>query len=198
MKAKRLLEKLIRFALIHFYLFISDESIVGLRKSLRHATLFSPVLFRGLGKLLIKKNVIFGVINDPKSFSCSYIDIRHKGSTISIGENCIFNNNLALISEGPGIFIGQRNLIGQNCTIMDSNFHALDVKRRGQTDPRPLAVIIHNDVFIGANVTILKGVEIGSGSIIGAGSVIHRNLKIPDHSFVFGNPAKIVKKIKGF
>ena len=194
MKAKRLLEKSIRFALIHFYLFISDGSIVGLRKSLRHITLFSPVLFRGLGKLLIKKNVIFGVTSDPKSFSCSYIDIRHKGSTISIGENCIFNNNLALISEGPGIFIGQRNLIGQNCTIMDSNFHALDVRQRGQTDPKPLAVIIHNDVFIGANVTILKGVEIGSGSIIGAGSVLRTKFKVPMNSTVMGNPAKIIKQ----
>jgi maltose O-acetyltransferase len=194
MAPKKLLEKLVRFFLIHFYLYISDKSIIDFKKSLRHAKFFSPVLFRGLGKLEVKENVIFGIANDPGSFSCSYIDIRHKESIVSIGKDCIFNNNLALISEGPGIFIGQRNLIGQNCTIMDSNFHSLDVKRRGQADPNPLPVIIHNDIFIGANVTILKGVEIESGSIIGAGSVLPTRLKVPKNSTVFGNPAKVNKQ----
>ena len=99
-----------------------------------------------------------------------------------------------MISEGPGIFIGERNLIGQNCTIMDSNFHNLDISRRMQPDQKPLRVIIHNDVFIGANVTILKGVEIGSGSIIGAGSVLPTKFKVPMNSIVMGNPAKIIKQ----
>ena len=194
MKSKQLLEKLVRIVLIHFYLFISDKSIIGLKKSLKRCTFISPVIFRGTGKVFIAKNVTFGVFNDPESFSCSYIEVRNKGSEIVIGQKSILNNNLALISEGPGIFIGERNLIGQNCTIMDSNFHNLDINRRMQPDQKPLRVIIHNDVFIGANVTILKGVEIGSGSIIGAGSVLPTKFKVPMNSIVMGNPDKIIKQ----
>ena len=51
-------------------------------------------------------------------------------------------------------------------------------------------IIVHEDVWIGANVTLLYGAEIGRGSIIGAGSVVRK--KIPPYSIVMGNPAKIV------
>ena len=53
-------------------------------------------------------------------------------------------------------------------------------------------LIIGNDVWIGANVTILPNVvKIGDGVIIGAGSVVTKN--IPDYAIVAGNPAKIIK-----
>jgi len=194
MNTNRYLEKFIRLLLIRFYLFISDKGIADLKKLLKTCNFISPVIFKGAGKVSIAKNVTFGVANDPKSFTCSYVEARNKDSEIVIGQGSILNNQLALISEGPGISIGERNLIGQNCTIMDSNFHNLDIKRRMQPDQKPLRVIIHNDVFIGANVTILKGVEIGSGSVIGAGSVLPVRFKAPINSTVMGNPAKVIKQ----
>jgi acetyltransferase-like isoleucine patch superfamily enzyme len=50
---------------------------------------------------------------------------------------------------------------------------------------------IGNDVWIGANSVILKGVTIGSGAIIGAGSVVTKD--VPPYSIVVGNSAKVLK-----
>ena len=52
---------------------------------------------------------------------------------------------------------------------------------------------IGDDVWIGAEVTILKGVKIGSGSIIATKTVVTKN--VPNNSIFAGNPGKIVKKI---
>lgn len=82
-------------------------------------------------------------------------------------------------------------MMGPNVMIRGGN-HRTDVigKRMieiGLEDKLPendADVIIHEDVWIGANVTILPGVEIGTGSIIGAGSVVSRN--VPPYTFHVG------------
>jgi len=53
-------------------------------------------------------------------------------------------------------------------------------------------IILEEDVWIGANVSILSGVTIGRGAIVGAGSVVTKNIE--KYSIVAGNPAKIIKK----
>lgn len=53
------------------------------------------------------------------------------------------------------------------------------------------SVIIENDVWIGANVTILEGVKIGNGAIIGANSLVTKD--IPPYAIAYGTPAKVVK-----
>jgi len=55
------------------------------------------------------------------------------------------------------------------------------------------SVIIEEDVWIGANVTILPGIIIGKCSLIGAGSVVTKS--VPPYSIAFGNPAKVVRTI---
>lgn len=54
-----------------------------------------------------------------------------------------------------------------------------------------LKTIIGNDVWIGLNVIILRGVKVGNGAVIGAGSIVTKD--IPDYAVVAGNPAKIIK-----
>lgn len=61
--------------------------------------------------------------------------------------------------------------------------------RRGEQKPPP---IIGNDVWIGANVTILRGVKIGDGAVVGAGSVVSKD--VAPYSVVGGLPAKEIKK----
>ena len=61
--------------------------------------------------------------------------------------------------------------------------------KQGFTPPR--AVIIEDDVWIGARVTILPGVHIGKGSVLGAGSVITAD--VPPYAVVGGNPARVLK-----
>ena len=62
--------------------------------------------------------------------------------------------------------------------------------KQGFTPPR--AVIIEDDVWIGANSVILAGVSIGKHSVIAAGSIIVQN--VPAYTVVAGNPGKIIKQ----
>jgi acetyltransferase-like isoleucine patch superfamily enzyme len=76
---------------------------------------------------------------------------------------------------------------------MDTDFHPLDPERR-RNDPldgatRP--VVIEDDVFIGMNSLILKGVRLGKGCVIGAGSVVTHD--VPAGAVAAGNPARIIR-----
>lgn len=84
-------------------------------------------------------------------------------------------------------------MIGPYCFIYTSNHCTkrtdIPMFRQGDSVPRP--VIISDDVWIGARVTILPGVHIGKGAIIGAGAVVTKD--VPEYAVVGGNPAKIIK-----
>lgn len=57
--------------------------------------------------------------------------------------------------------------------------------------PRRCQLVLGNDVWIGANTTIMGGVHIGNGAIVAAGSVVTQS--VPPYAVVGGNPAKIIK-----
>lgn len=84
------------------------------------------------------------------------------------------------ICAAVSVTIGQRVLIGADCTITDTDFHAIDdVPRRFLPIPEGLAsdrVVIEDDVFLGTRTIVLKGVTIGQGSVVGAGSVVTSSL----------------------
>ena len=99
--------------------------------------------------------------------------------------------------------IGNHVNIGGNCTIMDTDVHQLDyLVRRGEKKADPdddstivqsAPVTIEDDVWIGANCQILKGVTIGARSVIGAGSVVTKS--IPADCIAAGNPCKVIRRI---
>lgn len=99
--------------------------------------------------------------------------------------------------------IGHHVNIGGNCIILDTDVHQLDyLARRGEkiadkcqntTTEQTAPITIEDDVWIGANCIILKGVTIGPRSVIGAGSVVSKN--IPADCIAAGNPCKIIKRI---
>ena len=105
----------------------------------------------------------------------------------------------AVLSAREMIRIGAHVKIGANVRIFDHNFHSLDYRyrRKGGGDANHVqtaAVLIEDDVFIGTNSMILKGVHIGARSIVAAGSVVTLK-RIPADSLVAGNPAKIISQI---
>ena len=71
--------------------------------------------------------------------------------------------------------------------------HAIDAKMRAEGLEIALPITVGDDVWIGANVTVLPGVTIGSNTVIGAGSVVTRD--IPDWSVAAGNPCRVIRKI---
>lgn len=129
----------------------------------------------------------------PLLFSYLNFEARKENSYIEIGKNTWINNNANFISSGPGIFIGSDCAIGVNVTIFDSDFHPLDPQIRMSGQPKTGKVVIGDNVFIGSNASILKGVTVGSNSVIGFGSIVTKD--IPANTIACGNPAKIIRCI---
>ena len=125
------------------------------------------------------------------------------GGEITIGEYCYVGERTKIWSAKK-ILIGNRVLIAHNVNIHDQNAHPLDSKKRhedqkhimfngfqNENDLNEKEIKIEDDVWIGYNSIILKGVTIGKGAIIGSGSLINRN--VPEYAVVAGNPFKIIK-----
>jgi acetyltransferase-like isoleucine patch superfamily enzyme len=116
-----------------------------------------------------------------------------KDGRIEIGDHSGLTSTI--ISARTLVRIGKCVKIGANVRIFDHDFHALEWEHRRDTFTDALytksaEIIIDDDVFIGTNTIILKGVHVGARSIISAGSVVSlRN--IPPNSLVAGNPAQV-------
>lgn len=131
---------------------------------------------------------------------------------IEIGDHSFIGGS-TFISHNH-ISVGNNVTIAWGCTIYDHDSHSLNyLERRKDIDDelwslrngqnvyknknwdsvKSSPIKICNDVWIGMNCIILKGVTIGEGAIIGAGSVITKD--IPAWTIAAGNPAKVVKMI---
>jgi len=107
----------------------------------------------------------------------------------------VYLNGTSIISE-VSVTLGKRIMIGANTVIMDTNSHNVPYENRLRRwdKIKRKAIVIEDDVWIGANCFIMKGVVIGKGSIIGAGSVVNNEVK--PFSIYAGNPAVFIKKIE--
>lgn len=116
------------------------------------------------------------------------------GGSITMGDDCTVNPYSILYGHG-GLKIGSGVRIAAHCVVIPSNhvYDKLDVPifKQGLTKE---GIVIEDDVWIGAHVTILDGVHIGQGSIIAAGSVVNKD--VSPFSIVGGVPAKIIKNRK--
>lgn len=156
-----------------------------------------PIIHKHKGsKIIIGNDLVL-----RNNFSSNPLGINHatilttwlKGAFIKIGNDVGISG--ASICASKGITIGNNVLIGANVLIIDSDFHPIkDSNRRySQKKINCKEIVIEDNVFIGVNAIILKGVTIGKNSVIGAGSVVFGN--IPQDCIAFGNPAKIIKNI---
>ena len=124
----------------------------------------------------------------------------------SIGDFTLMN--AAFLMGEERIEIGSHCLISWNVAIADSDFHPLDAAQRRidaqalapffeSRPPRPklhsAPVIIGDNVWIGMNAVVLKGVTIGENSVIAAGAVVAKS--VPRDVVVAGNPAIVVRKL---
>jgi acetyltransferase-like isoleucine patch superfamily enzyme len=156
---------------------------------------WQPVTFLGPGRITLGADVEFGW-KTSKGFHSGYcqLEAATPESSITIGDGVQLNNDVMLKSEGPGIVIGDRALIGSQVCIYDSDFHELHPDRRRGGTPSMGQVVLGENVFVGDGVTILKGVEIGRDSVVGAGSVVTSS--IPAGVIAAGNPARVVRTLE--
>jgi acetyltransferase-like isoleucine patch superfamily enzyme len=130
--------------------------------------------------------------------------VYNYGGTIIMGDNCSLSS-LSRIVSVKKVLIGNRVLIGHNVNILDNISHPIDAKLRHedfinsytggmqQYDLKSEEIVIEDDVWIGFNSIILKGVKIGKGAIIGAGSVVTKDVR--PWTVNVGNPLKCVREL---
>lgn len=121
----------------------------------------------------------------------------NQGATLEIGDNV--GASSSRIWAHRHIKIGNNVLLGGGTIIIDSDAHSLDwqARRNIATDlksKKDAPIVIEDDVMIGMNCLILKGVTIGARSVIGAGSVVTQS--IPADCIAAGNPARVIKCLK--
>ncbi len=129
------------------------------------------------------------------------------GGRISIGDHTYVGPG-TMIQTKEQITIGNNVIIANNVILLDNNNHPVDPEARLQlslcedylndelwswkyAESKPIA--IEDNVWIGRDSRILKGVTIGKGSIVALGSIVTKD--VPPYTVVAGNPAKIVKHL---
>ena len=134
--------------------------------------------------------ITFGITNYFYRFG--NLEVYDEGE-IFFGNNVSINKGFSIVSRKLIVF-GNNIIIGPNVMIYDHDhnfskksvlFHKLGYK----SSP----ITIGNNVWIGANVFISKGVKIGSNVVVAANSVITKD--VPKNSLVAGNPFVVIKKI---
>ena len=108
--------------------------------------------------------------------------IAFEGARMVLGPEAFLNG--CHLSCKRELRIGRRVWIGPGSRVLDSDQHAFDADRSEITQP----VRIGDCVWVGADVTILRGVTIGEHSVIGTRSLVTRD--IPPHTLAFGQPAQ--------
>lgn len=145
----------------------------------------------------IYKGVSIGIVNGKLILGdSSYINhdcsIHLDNCKLVIGKESFFNNNCNVIGLG-NINIGDHVLIGPMCNIISTN-HKYNDKHKCIINQGMIGkgIIIEDDVWIGANCTVLDGITIGKGSVIAAGAVVNKN--VGQYEVWGGVPAKFIKK----
>ena len=117
---------------------------------------------------------------------------------VSIGDHVFIGRNAEFICSRAQIIIGDHVMFGPH-VFMITGGHRTDIQGRymdeiGNDEKRPeddRNIVLEGDNWIGANVTVLRGVTIGEGAVVAAGAVVTKD--VPPYSIVGGVPAKVIK-----
>ena len=117
---------------------------------------------------------------------------------LSVGDGTSIPKGATLYCTDAPLTIGRKVIFGPRPTIVTGDHrtdligkYIIDVTTEEKLPENDLPVVIEDDVWCGANVTILKGVTIGRGSIVAAGAVVTQSF--PPYSVIGGVPAKLLK-----
>lgn len=109
------------------------------------------------------------------------------GGRIALGDRVAINSHAKIYGHG-GVTVGEDSQLGP-ATLITTTDHDF----ANDLEARFIPVTIGRGVWVGANVTILPGVEIGDHAVIGAGAVVSKS--VPARMVAVGVPAKVIKSI---
>ncbi|MEL6108316.1 MAG: DapH/DapD/GlmU-related protein [Planctomycetota bacterium] len=157
-------------------------------------TVLGPLGLSAAGSIELGESI---TIVNRSEFNRAGIDhptqlVAAAGATLRVGDRVGMSGATVYATEQ--IDIGSNVLIGANSQIFDTDFHPIDWRdRREGKSALSAPVVIEDDVWLGANVTVLKGVRIGARSVIAAGSIVHSD--VPSDVLAGGVPAKVIRAL---
>ena len=140
-------------------------------------------------RLILRENSRLVCKGHIQTFEAVRIELL-PNAVVEIGDKSYINHDSEIRCR-ERITIGNNVSIAYNVLIQDSDYHTT-YDDNGNPKPQTLPIVIEDNVWIGANVIILKGLTIGEGSIVAAGSVVTKS--VPSYSLVGGDPARIIKQ----
>ena len=148
---------------------------------------------RGKGELYLGKAV------NLSGRSCFYfMRVENLEPQIRIGDET-FIGDACTFSAAKSIVVGDHCLIAALVRIHDNDGHPLDAEKRKNNEAITAedcaAVVIGNNVWVGASATILKGVTIGDNAVVATGAIVTSD--VAANTVVAGNPAREVKRMGG-
>ena len=122
-------------------------------------------------------------------YTGSFFDLGPHGE-VQIGDYCTLVG--AIIASNSRVLIGSYSFLAHEVVIADGFAAApwRDSSAAALLPPHEPAVVLGEDVWVGARATLLKGARIGSGAVIGAATVV--DFEVPPGAIVAGNPARVV------
>lgn len=146
----------------------------------------------GRGRIVLGSHVCFG--GKPTFMFGNRAEDQPE---LIVGDHTFLGHDCS-IAVARSVMIGKHCLVAGGVRIADYDGHPLDAARRRAGEPTPpegiRPVVIGDDVWIGSDAIILKGVRIGDRAVIGAGAVVSRD--VPPDTVVAGNPARVVKELR--
>ena len=109
------------------------------------------------------------------------------GGVLEIGDRTYINSG-ASVCAAKSVHIGARCAIGNLTLIMDTDFHSTEDHT---AVPEAKPIVIEDDVWLAARVTVLKGVTIGQGAVVAAGAVVTKD--VAPRTLVGGVPARLIR-----
>ena len=175
----------------------------------RHILANNRTIIKGLSNIHTSGLLQIGMnyVGFMHKYDRTYLNIKGRlifGGDYSIGKGCRFDIGSAAMAKFGrgyvnanttfiimhGITVGDECAISWGCEFLDEDFHAITYD--GKKDKLP-AIEIGNHVWIGSNVTVLKGSRIPDGCVIASGSMVCSRFE-KCHCLIAGDPAKVIKE----
>lgn len=143
----------------------------------------STLIFHGNNSILCIKRTKNNKVNLKASL--------YNNSLLFFNEGCSFNQSLKIVvSEAKNVLVGRDVMFSSGCWIRNSDVHLVYDKEKKRIN-HGKDIIIGDHVWVGQNVSLLKGSCVGSGAVLGAGAIVTK--KVASNSVHVGNPSKQVK-----
>ncbi len=154
------------------------------------------VRFTGKNQILLSTEIIQRkqgeIVLGENIFTKKNVALASIAGKLQIGDNVFFNRNNIIVCHDQ-INIGKNCMFGPNVVIYDHD-HKFSKNGIEPSEYNVSPIVIEENCWIGANVTILRGTHIGSSCVIGAGSIVKGD--IPPHSLVVSEKQMVIKPIE--